>query len=84
MGDDERGDKLNEVLQQKAQQSWVPPTCLGWLRLVRGEVEEACDRFEEAARRKDFYISAHRIDSPVPIPSHPRLDALRDRLGLVP
>ncbi len=84
MGDDSRGDELNEMLQQRAQTTWVPPTFLGWLHLVRGEVDEAFDRFDEAARRKDPLIITYRIDSPVPIPPHPRQDALRETLGLHP
>ncbi len=84
MGDNSRGDELFEMLEQRARQTWVPPTIMGWLHLVRGEVEEAFDRFEEAAKRKDPLITTYRIDSYVPIPPHPRDEALRERLGLPP
>ena len=84
MGDNSRGDELFELLEQRARQTWVSPTILGWLHLVRGEVEEAFDRLEEAAQRKDPLVTTYRIDSYVPIPPHPRDDALRERLGLPP
>jgi len=82
MGDASRGDEIFTMLQQRAQQTWVPPTLLGWLHLVRGEVDNAYARFDEAARRKDPLIITYRIESPVPIPDDPRFDALSDRLGL--
>jgi len=81
-GDDAKGDELFATLRKRAQKTWVPPTLLGWLHLTRGEVDEAFDQFEEALRRKDPLLPGHRIDSPVPIEPHPRLDALRAKLNL--
>jgi serine/threonine-protein kinase len=81
-GDEARGDELCEMLQQRARETWVPPTILGWLHLVRGETDAAYDRFDEAVRRKDPWITSFRIESLVSIPDEPRFDALSDRLGL--
>jgi tetratricopeptide (TPR) repeat protein len=81
-GDVARGDELFEMLEQRARGSWVPPTILGWVHLVRGEIDEAYDRFDEAARRKDPLVSAFRVDSPGPIPDEPRFHELSERLGL--
>jgi len=81
-GDDARGDELFEMLRQRARETWVPPTILGWLHLVRGEVDEAYASFEEALQRKDPLAVAFRVESPVPIPDEPRFDELSDRLGL--
>ncbi len=81
-GDDVRGDELFEMLEERSRQTWVPPTLLGWLHLVRGETDAAYDRFEEAIRRKDPRIVTFRIDSPVPIPDEPRFHELSERIGL--
>ena len=82
VGDNVRGSELFVMLQERAERSWVPPTILGWLHLIRGEVDEAYERFAEGARRKDPLITSFRIDSPVSIPDEPRFDALSERLGL--
>jgi serine/threonine protein kinase/tetratricopeptide (TPR) repeat protein len=81
-GDQARGDELFEMLRQRARETWVPPTILGWLHLVRGEVDEAYASFDEALQRKDPLVVAFRTESPVPIPDEPRFDELSDRLGL--
>jgi serine/threonine protein kinase/tetratricopeptide (TPR) repeat protein len=81
-GDAARGDELFEMLQQRAGETWVPPTILGWLHLARGEVDAAYGRFEEAVQRNDPWITSFRAESLVSIPDEPRFDALSERLGL--
>jgi serine/threonine-protein kinase len=81
-GDEARGDELFEMLEERSRRTWVPPTLLGSLHLVRGETDAAYERFDEAIRRKDPRIVTFRVDSPVPIPDEPRFDELSERLGL--
>ena len=81
-GDVARGDELFEMLEARSQRTWVPPTLLGFLHLVRGETDAAYDRFDEAIRRKDPRIVSFRVDSPVPIADEPRFAALAQRIGL--
>jgi serine/threonine-protein kinase len=82
MNDTNRGDELDGILRKRAAESYVPPTLLGWIHLVRGEEEEALVQFEEGLRRKDGHILTHRVDSPVPLPDDDRFSAISRSLDL--
>jgi TolB-like protein/Flp pilus assembly protein TadD len=76
LGDQQAGDGLFRLLQQRAQTGYVAPMLLAWLHLARGEPEAALSRAEESLAAKDPWVTTHFLISPGIVPADPRIDDL--------
>jgi serine/threonine-protein kinase len=78
----ERGDQLLEMLEQRSRSGYVPPTFLAWVRLARGDPDEAVEQLERGVRGLDPWLALHRFMAPPNSPDDPRVKAVLEGIGL--
>ncbi|MFH1844254.1 MAG: protein kinase [bacterium] len=83
-GEHQQGTATFLKLQERARQSYVPPTFFSWCHAARGELDEAVLRLEEAISGNDSWPICYRM-LPSPMRSHDhRILALLERSGQRP
>ncbi|MFC1540095.1 protein kinase [Gemmatimonadota bacterium] len=83
-GDRDRAEELFESLKQRSEKEYIPPSCLYFRHLLRGEEDEALGYLQKAIEERDSFIVWGRIS---PIDSEmifkgPEFERLMDEAGL--
>ncbi|MFC1628490.1 protein kinase [Gemmatimonadota bacterium] len=83
-GDRERAEELFGSLIQRSEKEYIPPSCLYFKHLLRGEEDEALGYLQRAIHERDSFIIWGRVS---PIDNEimfkgPRIEQLMDEAGL--